>query len=79
MLELARDALGWCAVINIGLLLWWWLWFIFAHDLMFRIHSKWFDLSKERFDAVNYGGMGIFKVFIWVFNLTPYFALRIVG
>ena len=79
MLELARDALGWCAVINIALFLWWWLWFIFAHDLMFRIHTKWFDLSKERFDAVNYAGMGIFKVFIWVFNLTPYFALRIIG
>jgi hypothetical protein len=79
MLELARDALGWCAVINIALFLWWWLWFTLAHDFMFRIHTKWFDLSKERFDAVNYSGMAVFKIAIWVFNLTPYFALRLIG
>ena len=79
MLELARDVLGWCAVINIALLVWWWLWFSLAHDLIFHFHSKWFDLSKERFDAIHYTGMAIFKLFIWVFNLTPYFALRILG
>ncbi len=79
MLELARDVLGWCAVINIALLVWWWMWFSLAHDLIFHFHSKWFDLSKERFDAIHYTGMAIFKLFIWVFNLTPYFALRILG
>ena len=79
MLELARETLGWCATINIGLLLLWWLLFILAHDWTYRYHSKWFDLSKERFDAIHYAGMAIFKMAIWVFNLVPYFALRIVG
>jgi len=31
-IEIIRDALGWCAVINFGLFLWWFLLFTFAHN-----------------------------------------------
>ena len=78
-LEIIRDALGWCAVINIGLLLWWFLFILFAHDWTYRYHSKWFKLSVERFDAIHYSGIALFKISIFVFNLVPYFSLRIVG
>ncbi|MBT3349906.1 MAG: hypothetical protein HOC91_01685 [Nitrospinaceae bacterium] len=78
-LELLRDFLGWCAIINIGLLLWWWLFFAFAHDWMYRYHSKWFKISIEKFDTINYAGIAFFKIFIFMFNLVPYFALRIIG
>jgi len=40
-------------------------------------HQKWFDLSVQQFDVVNYCGMGLFKMFIFVFNLVPYLALRL--
>ena len=78
-LETIRGALAWCTVINWILLLWWLLFFIFAHDLMHRIHGKWFKLSVERFDAIHYAGMALFKAGIILFNLVPYLALRIVG
>jgi hypothetical protein len=78
-LEIIRDALGWCIFINWILLAWWLLFFILAHDWMYRIHGKWFNLSVEKFDAIHYGGMAIFKTVIFVFNLVPYLALRIVG
>jgi len=48
-MELIRGALGWCTLINWGLLLWWWLFIAF------------------------------FKIAIFLFNLVPYLALRIVG
>ncbi len=78
-LEIIRDALAWCTVINWGLLLWWVLFITLAHDWTYRIHSKWFKISVETFDAVHYAGMALFKTLIFLFNLVPYLALRIVG
>ena len=78
-LEIVRSALAWCAVINIVVLILWFLFFTLARDWIYRYHSKWFNLSNEKFDSIQYAGMGLFKTAIWVFNLVPYFALRIVG
>ena len=78
-LEMIRDVLAWCSVINIGLLVIWFLFFMLAHDFMHRFHGKWFKLSEESFDAIHYGGIGFFKIVILVFNIVPYLALRIVG
>ncbi len=78
-IEIIRSALAWCIVINWGLMLWWFLFFTFAHDLMYRIHSKWFNISVEKFDAIHYAGIAFFKILVFMFNLVPYLALRIVG
>jgi hypothetical protein len=77
--EIIREILAWCSVINLGLLLFWVLWLKLAHDLVYRIHGKWFKLSTERFDEIHYQGMLFFKILIFLFNITPYLALRIVG
>ena len=78
-LVIIRKTLAWCSVINIGLLLWWFLFFVQAHDWMYRLHSKWFKVSVEKFDSIHYRSMALFKASLLVFNLVPYFALRIVG
>jgi hypothetical protein len=78
-IEVIRSVLAWCAVINIGLLLWWFLFFAVAHDWTYRFHSIWFNLSVDKFDTIHYAGMALFKMGIILFNLVPYFALRIVG
>ena len=77
-IETVRGALGWCSVINFGFLVWWWLFFTFAHDWVYQIHGIWFKMPPETFDLINYTGMAAFKLLIFVFNLVPYFALRIV-
>ena len=74
-----REFLLWCTAINLGLLLYWWLMFVFAHDWILAFHGKWFRLPVERFDSIHYTGMAVFKILIFVFNLVPYFALVIVG
>jgi hypothetical protein len=76
--EIIRDVLAWCAVINLGLLLFWVLWLTLAHDFVYRVHGKWFSLSVERFDTIHYAGMALFKTGIFLFNIVPYLALRIV-
>ena len=78
-IEVIRDVFAWCAVMNIGLLVWWFLLFTLAHDWMYRYHSKWFNLSVETFDTIHYAGMAVFKIGTLLFSLIPYLALRIVG
>jgi hypothetical protein len=78
-IDLVRDALLWCFIINIGILLYWFLFFSLAHDWVYQFHGKWFKLSVEKFDAIHYAGMAFFKICIFVFNIVPYFALCIVG
>ena len=78
-IELVRDVFLWCALINYGVLLLWALLFITAHEWMHRLHGRWFRLPVERFDAIHYGGMAIYKIGILLFNLVPYVALHIVG
>ena len=78
-LETIRAFFAWCSVINIGLLLWWALFLLLAHDWTYRLHSKWFKISVEQFDTIHYAGMAIFKLAVFMLNLVPYFALRIIG
>ncbi len=78
-IDLVRDALLWCFIINIGILLWWFLFFTLARDWVYQFHGKWFKLSVDKFDAIHYAGMAFFKICIFLFNIVPYFALRIVG
>jgi len=77
-IDIMREFLGWCSIINLGLLLWWVLFFMFAHDFMYRLHGKWFNLSVEKFDTIHYAGMAFFKITIFIFNVVPYLVLLII-
>jgi len=68
---------GWCSVINIGILLLWFLFFVLAHNFMYWAHSKLFRFSVERFDELHYMLIAQFKFLIIVFNLVPYVALSL--
>jgi hypothetical protein len=78
-IDMARDALLWCTIINYGLLVWWFVVFILAHDWLHHFHGRWFQLSREQFDTVHYAGMALFKIGIILLNLVPYVALHIVA
>jgi hypothetical protein len=74
--ENLRTFLGWCTVINLGLLLYWILALVFAHDWVFWVHSSAVEISKESFAEINYAMMGYFKLAVILFNVTPYLVLR---
>ncbi len=76
-IEMAGKALLRCAVINYGIPLVWFLFFVLAHDWMYLLHGRWFRLSVEQFDVIHYAGMSIFKLGILLLNLVPYIALHI--
>lgn len=77
-IELIRNFLGWCTVINYAVLMVWFLAYVFAHEWMRQIHGRWFRMTNEHFDMIHYSGMALYKVGILLLNLVPYVALTIV-
>ena len=77
-IENLRTLLGWCAVINMAIMLGWFLAVVFAHNFMLRMHTRWFRISEERFDEIHYTMMGYYKLAVMLFNLVPYLVLRLV-
>ena len=78
-IQVVRSALLWCAIINYGLLLWWFVYFMLAHDWMLGFSGTWFHLTTEQFDAINFAGILFYKIAIVLFNIVPWIALHIVG
>jgi len=78
-LDLLRRVLGWCTIINYGVLLLWFLVFRFAHDWIYRLHGQWFPMPVEQFNTLHYGAMAVYKIGVLLFNLVPYVALLIVS
>jgi len=76
-IEKASIFFGWCTVINLIVLMIWFLAFSRAHEMLYRIHVQWFRISRESFAAIHYAGMAFYKVCIILFNLAPMIALRI--
>lgn len=74
-----RDVLVWSLIVNYGILLVWFVMFSLAHDAVYRLHTRWFRLSRETFDALNYGGMAVYKIGVLLLNVAPLVALLISG
>jgi len=74
-----KHVLLWCVGLNYAILLIWSGVFIFAHDWMYRIHTRWFKLSVETFDATHYAGLAVYKIGIILLNLVPFIALCLVS
>ena len=69
----------WCTILNVALLVLSSLICLCAGDWVYRIHSKWFSISRETFNVAFYSFLGLYKVLVFVFILIPYIALLIVG
>ena len=74
-----REMLGWCTLINVGLMLFSYLFICTARAWVYKMHSKWLPITEEQFNGLIYGIFGVYKILIIVFNLVPYLALSIIG
>ncbi|KAB0652491.1 MAG: hypothetical protein KAY81_00025 [Acinetobacter sp.] len=71
------DFLLYCMLTNYVILLIWFFAFIFAKDLMKKLHRQWFKLSDQNFDAIHYSAMAVYKIGILLLNLVPFIALKL--
>ena len=78
-LDLFRHFLLGSLLTNYVILLIWFLVFGFARSWMHDLHSRWFQLSAKTFDTIHYSGMAIYKIGIFLFNLTPLLVLWIMS
>jgi Family of unknown function (DUF6868) len=78
-IDVMRNAFLWCTLINYVVLIVWFLLYALPHEWLYRLWVKWFRLTPEQFDTINFAGIALYKLGILLFNLVPYVALRILG
>lgn len=76
-LEVIAGILIRCFVGGMALLVVWFAWFVFAGDWIYQIHSKWFQIPMQSFDAIHYAGMAVTKIAIILFFLLPWIAIKL--
>ncbi|WP_347988881.1 DUF6868 family protein [Methylomonas sp. AM2-LC] len=74
-LELLKTLLLYCLVFNLAFVSSWFLIFTYAHDWMFNLHRKCFQVTLPQFDALNYAGMMLYKIATYFLNVAQMIAL----
>lgn len=77
-LDAFTAVLGWCTVINFGVLILAAIALVPMRGLIISIHSRMFNLSEEHLSAAYLQYMAQYKLAIFILNLVPYIALKIV-
>jgi hypothetical protein len=80
-IEMLTQFFMWCTILNVALLTLSFLVvaFGFGSDCVYRMHSKWFPMPRDTFSTVLYLLIGVYKIFVFVFNIVPWIALTIIG
>ncbi|MDX2503148.1 MAG: hypothetical protein QNL62_01535 [Gammaproteobacteria bacterium] len=78
-IETVREFLGWCSVINVGMLLISTLMLTVMRGWIVNIHASMTGVSKTELPRIYLEFLGNYKMLIIVLNLVPYIALRIMA
>ena len=74
-IQTLTDFLMWCAILNFALMSIAFLIAVFARDWAYRLHSIWFPLPRETFNAMLYGSLSLYKFLTFFFVVIPLVAL----
>ena len=78
-IEVLKKFFLWMTIINFGILIFYFLFFVFAHSFIYRLHTRWFKIKEEKLNTTLYKILGFYKIATIVFNLVPYIALVIIS
>ncbi|MCV2885199.1 hypothetical protein OE749_10900 [Aestuariibacter sp. AA17] len=67
---------GWMTVVNYAILCLWLAIFGGAKQHLFFLHTRFFRLTEQQFDLIHYCGMGLYKLLIIAFSLTPFLVMN---
>ncbi len=76
-IETLAAFLGWCTVINFGMLIFASLLLAYMRGSIAKIHGSMFALDDADLSRAYFQYLAQYKILIFVFNLIPYLALRI--
>lgn len=69
--------LGYCALVNIGVILIWFISILVARDAILNLHSKIFMIPAEEILPIHYKLIGQFKLLNILFFITPWLVLTL--
>jgi hypothetical protein len=76
-LETLAAFLGWCTLINMGMLIFASLAMVSMRETMMKMHGSMFGLDDTDLARAYFQYLAQYKILVFVFNLMPYLALRI--
>lgn len=78
-LPLITAFIGWCTIINFGVLVFSTIMIVVAGNWVKGIHSRLFGLPEQSLEAIYFNYLAHYKLAIIIVNLTPYIALKIIA
>ena len=78
-IETIREFLGWCSVINIGMLLVSTIMLTIMRSWVIKIHASTTGVSETELPRIYIEFLGNYKILIIILNVVPYIALRIMA
>lgn len=78
-LHLVTQFVGWMAVLNISYLLLATALIAILGDKLSVLHAKLFKVNQDTLSEQYFEFLGKYKLMTLVFNIAPYFALKIMG
>jgi hypothetical protein len=77
-LETARSFFLWCSVLNFAFLAVWGLLATLGRSWMYRLVPRFFPVSREQLDLINFAGITLYKMGVFLFNVVPLVSLYII-
>lgn len=71
--------LGWCTVINLIIYILSVLFLVVFKQFTISLHSKLVGVDAAEFPPLYFTYLGNYKIGLLIFNITPYFALKLMG
>ncbi|MFY0639575.1 MAG: hypothetical protein JXR16_00920 [Bermanella sp.] len=71
------SVLGYCGLINMGILVFWFAALLLGGEFMMNFHTRLFGASSEKIMLVHYQLMGMYKLLNFMFFLVPWLVLTL--
>jgi len=78
-LDTITEILGWCTVINFGLLAIAAIGLMSMRSWIAPLHSRMFKISEDDLSRYYFQYLGNYKLLVVVLNFVPYLALKIIA
>ena len=78
-IDTLTTLIGWCAVINMGVLLLSTIALVSRWEAVARLHARLFGLDTVALSAAYFQYLAVFKLLVLIFNVTPWIALKMVA
>jgi len=77
--ETLREFLGWCSVINIGVLLLSSTMVVLMRGGIIKLHARMTGMNEEELPVLYFQILGNYKMLIILLNIVPYIVLKIMS